>query len=66
MLKKELFKYRDSLYWVYRKVKESQVKPEYVSQLREYWGCNMVLRNNHGDEKFLYFLVEIPEAEIVG
>lgn len=46
-------------------MKEHQLKPEAVAPLREYWGCDLVLRNNHGEERFLYFLVEIPEAEVI-
>ena len=65
MINKELFKYRDNLYWIFRKVKEHQLKPEVVAPLREYWGCDLVLRNNQGEEKYLYFLVEIPEAEVI-
>lgn len=65
MFGKELFNYQDKLYWVYRKLKEHQIKPENVSLVRDYWGCDLVLRNNQNDQRILYFLVEIPEAEIV-
>ena len=65
MFNKELFSYRDKLYWVYRKLKEHQVKPENVADIRDYWGCDLVLRNNQNEQRILYFLIEIPEAEIV-
>ena len=37
MLSKELVKYQDKLYWVYRKVKASVIKEGYVNDLKEFW-----------------------------
>lgn len=65
MLCKELITYQNNLYWVYRKVKEHQLKPEYITQVKDYWGCDIVLKQNNIQEKYLLFLVLIPEAEVL-
>jgi len=67
MQKKELLKYQDRLFWVYRKVKEHQIKPEGITIVRDYWHCDTVLKqNNHqGGDVLLLFLREIPEAEVL-
>jgi hypothetical protein len=65
MLNKELIQYQDKLYWVYRKVKQSNVKSEYVSDLKEFWLCDMVVKNRNTDDADLLFLREISEATIV-
>jgi hypothetical protein len=67
MLCKELFNYQDKLYYINRKLKESQVNPDFVTELKEYWRCDMVLKQiqrQTNDVHFL-FLVEIPDAEIL-
>lgn len=65
MLNKELIQYQDKLYWVYRKVKQSNVKSEYVSDLKEFWLCDMVVKNRNTDDADLLFLREISESIIV-
>lgn len=65
MLCKELINYQNNLYWVYRKVKETQIKPEYITQVRDFWGCDTVLKQNNTQEKYLLFLMLIPEAEVL-
>lgn len=63
---KELLNYQDKLFYIHRKLKESSVNPDYITALKDYWGCDMVLRQkNNNNESFLYYLVEIPEAEII-
>lgn len=66
ILAKETIIYQDKLYYIYRKVKITQLKTEYVSELKEFWMCDIVIRGRYQneDESFL-FLREIPEAVIV-
>ena len=65
MLNKELVQYQDKLYWIYRKVKQSQVKEGSVSDLKEFWKCDMVVRSRINNDDNLLFLREIDEAKIV-
>jgi hypothetical protein len=65
MLNKELVQYQDKLYWIYRKVKQSQVKEGFVSDLKEFWKCDMVVRSRINNDDNLLFLREIEEAKIV-
>lgn len=65
MVPKELVNYQDKLYYIHRKLKPHQVKDGYVNDIKELWGCDVVVRNkNNNDDSFL-FLIEIPEVEIV-
>ena len=65
MLPREYVNYEDKLYWVYRKVNQSQVKEESVSELRDYWMCDIVIRNKNQNNNILLFMREIEEAIIV-
>jgi hypothetical protein len=65
MLNKELVNYQDKLYWVYRKVKNSQVKEGSITDLKNFWRCDMVVRNRINNDDTLLFMREIEEAEIV-
>lgn len=65
MLNKELVIYQDKLYWIYRKVKNSQVKEGSVSDLRDFWMCDVAVRNRNQNDDMLLFLREIEEAKIV-
>lgn len=65
MLPKEYVNYQDKLYWVYRKVKHSQVKEGSVSGLKEFWHCDVVVRNRVNNDDTLLFMREIEEAKIV-
>ena len=47
MLPREYVNYDNKLYWVYRKVNQSQVKEGSVSDLKEFWMCDMVIRNKN-------------------
>lgn len=66
ILAKELVKYQDRLFWIYRKVNESSIKSDNIQDVKEFWLCDIVLKQKtpHGSEVLL-FLREIPEAEIV-
>ncbi len=65
MLSKELVKYQDKLYWVYRKVKASVIKEGYVNDLKEFWDCDVAVRNRNQNDDIILFLREIPEAVLV-
>ena len=65
MLPREYINYQDKLYWIYRKVKHHQVKEGSVNELKEFWMCDMVVRNKNQNDDALLFLREIEEAQIV-
>jgi hypothetical protein len=65
MLGKELVNYQDKLYWVYRRVKHSQVKEGSIGDLKDFWMCNVVVRNRNQQDDSLLFLREIEEAKII-
>jgi hypothetical protein len=65
MLNKELVNYQDKLYWVYRRIKHSQVKEGSVNELKDFWYCDMVVRNRNQQDDTLLFLREVEEAKIV-
>ncbi len=65
MLSKELVKYQDKLYWIYRKVKSSQIKEGRVNNLKEFWYCDVAVRNRNQNDDIILFLREIPEAVLV-
>jgi hypothetical protein len=65
MLNKELVNYQNKLYWIYRRIKHSQVKEGSVNDLKEFWYCDMVVRNRNQQDDILLFLREIEEAKIV-
>lgn len=65
MLNKELIHYNDKLYWVYRKVKQSQIKEDHINDVKDMWLCDLVLRSKNQDETQLIFVREIEEAVIV-
>ena len=57
--------YQDKLYWVYLKLKNSQVKEGSITDLKNFWMCDMVVRNRINNDDTLLFMREIEEAEIV-
>ena len=66
MLNKELVKYQDKLFWVYKKVKESHIVEGKVQDVKEFWMCDIVLKQKtSSNDEVLIFLREIPEAQIV-
>ena len=44
-LNKELINYQDKLYWVYRRVNQTQVKSEFIPELKDFWMCDLVVRD---------------------
>jgi len=65
MLNKELFKYQDKLYYVFKKLRQSQVKEGYINDVKERWNCDLVVRSRQQNDDTLIFLIEIEEATIV-
>jgi hypothetical protein len=65
MLNKELFKYQDKLYYVFKKLRQSQIKEGYINDVKERWNCDLVVRSRQQNDDTLIFLIEIEEATIV-
>ena len=65
LLNKELLKYQDRLFWIYRKVKQELVVESNIQELREFWMCDMILKQKTPQGEVFLFLREIPEAIIV-
>lgn len=65
MLPREYINYQDKLYWVYRKVNQSQVKEDSVSDLKDFWMCDIVIRSRNQNDSTLLFMREIEDAKIV-
>jgi hypothetical protein len=65
MLIKELINYNDKLYWIYRKVKQTQVNENHINDIKDMWLCDLVLRTKNQEETQLLFVREIEEASIV-
>lgn len=58
-LKREFIRFDDKLFEVIRFFREDHVKD--VEAIKQHYDCTMVLRRNG----FMYFCIEVPEAEIV-
>lgn len=65
MLSREYINYKDKLYWVYRRIKESSIPEGEINNLRDFWLCDNVLRNKNQELTFLVFVREVSEAEII-
>jgi hypothetical protein len=64
MIKYELLKFQDRLFYVYRRIKSTSIKMEYLEEIKKYWLCDLVLRAST-DSEVLIFLREIPDLEII-
>jgi hypothetical protein len=64
-MNKELVNYHDKLYWVYRKVNQTRMKQEFISEIKEHWLCDLVVRDRNSENPNLLFLREISDAVIV-
>jgi len=62
MFPKEFVNYQDKLYWVYKKVKKHQVKEGSVSDLKDFWRCDVVVKSKNQNDELLLFMREIEEA----
>lgn len=65
MLNKELVKYQDKLYYIFKKLKQSQIKEGYINDVKEWWNCDVVVKSRQQNDDNLLFLREIEEATIV-
>jgi hypothetical protein len=65
MFCKELIEFQDKLYYVYRKYKESGIVEGKISDVKELWNCDIVIKEKAGNGDVLLFLKEIPELEII-
>jgi hypothetical protein len=66
MLPREFVNYQDRLFWIYRKVNQSKINTEYINDLKEFWYCDIVLKQKTSqNSEVLLFLREIPEATII-
>lgn len=65
MIPKDLVKYQDKLYWTYRKVNQGQVIEERIQDLKEFWYCDIVLKQKTSQGEVLLFLREISDVEVI-
>ena len=65
MIPKEMVTYQDRLFWIYRRVNPTQIQEDKVQESKEFWHCDMVLKQKTSQNEVYMFLREIPEAEIV-
>ena len=64
MFPKEFVNYQDKLYWVYRKIKQHQVKEGSLSDLKDFWSCDVVVKSKNQNDELLLFMREIEEATL--
>ena len=57
--------YQNKLYYVYKKLRSSQIKEGYLNEVKEFWGCDVVVKNKIQQDENLLFLREIEEAQVV-
>ena len=65
MVSREFISYQEKLFWVYRRIKQDAVKENKIQELKEFWYCDIVLKQKTSNNEVLMFLREIPEAEII-
>ena len=58
---KEVVQYQNNLYYIYRKLKPGSVKEGRINDLKEFWMCDIALRQ----QETILFCRHIPNAEIV-
>jgi hypothetical protein len=65
MLPKEYVTYQDKLYWIYRKVKQTQIKEGSITDLKNFWMCDVVVKSRNQNDELLLFLREIEEVKVI-
>lgn len=65
MISKEFINYQEKLYWTYRKVNKDQIVEENIQDLKEFWHCDMILKQKTPQGEVFLFLREIPDAEVI-
>lgn len=64
-LRYDLLNYQEKLYYIYRKIDENQIKEGKINELRDFWFCDITLKNKIINDNKILFLREIPEATIL-
>lgn len=65
MPKYEYVNYQNKLYYIYRKIKITQIKEEIVQEIKDYWLCDLVLKYTNQDDNSFLFLREITDLEVM-
>ena len=65
MLQQAYVTYQDKLYWIYRKVKQTQIKEGLITDLKDFWMCDVVVKSRNQNDELLLFLREIEEAKVI-
>ena len=65
MLRKDLINYQDKLYWIYRRLKQSNIKEENIQFIKDFFHCDLVLKFRNNEDDSLLFLREISDIEIL-
>ena len=65
MVPKEMVVYQNKLYYVYKRLRSNQIKDGYINDVKEWWNCDVVVKNKIQQDENLLFLREIEEATIV-
>ena len=65
MLNKELVNYQNKLFYIYKKIKQDRIKDGHVNDVKDFWGCDVVVRSRINNDDTLLFLREIEEATYV-
>lgn len=65
MPKYEYVNYQNKLYYIYRKIKITQIKEEIIQEVKDFWLCDLVLKYSNQDDNSFLFLREIPDLEIM-
>jgi len=63
MVPKDLVHYQNKLYYVYKKMKPESIKEGYVNDVKDFWRCDVVVRNKFNNDDSLLFLREISDLE---
>lgn len=60
----EFINYNNKLYTIYRKLKSGRVKEEYLNEIKEFWGCDLVLKSKKQEQIEVLFLREVEDAKL--
>jgi len=63
MIPKDLVHYQNKLYYIYKKMKPESIKEGYVNDVKDFWRCDVVVRNKFNNDDSLLFLREISDLE---
>jgi hypothetical protein len=60
-MKYDFITFQDTLYVIYRRMRETQVKPGAIEFILPFWHCDIALKK----EEWVYFCRKVEEAQIV-